>query len=98
MTAAFIGIAPDDPIRAVWQWRADSMTLARLQPVLERLSVIEDQPCRMGNVPYTCARTAHEQLCAPCAVRDVRAALFGEREQPPEQEMHYPNQQQEGTD
>ena len=73
-----LGIAEDDPIRAVWAWRNDSQTLARLRPVLERMRHIPDQPCRLGNVPYACAREFNNQLCAPCAVRDIKAALFGE--------------------
>lgn len=72
-----VGIPEDDPIRAVWAWRADSQTLSRIRPVMERLQMIPDQPCVMGLVPYACL--TENQMCIPCALRDIRAALFGEQ-------------------
>ena len=69
--------AQDPTVTAVLQWRSDSATLAQLKPVLERLRLVSDQPCQFGLIPYSCARERGE-LCHPCIIRDVRAALFGE--------------------
>lgn len=70
----------DPTVLAVLRWRADSATLAQLQPVLERLRTIPDRGCLSGAVPYSCARE-HVGLCGPCVIRDIRAALFGDLEE-----------------
>jgi len=64
-----------DPMFGVWQWRADSQTVARLRPALMEFGQVEDQPCRLGS-PYWCER---EQglTCMPCAVRKLKTVLFG---------------------
>jgi hypothetical protein len=69
----------DPTVRAVLQWRADSATLYQLQPVLERLRLVPDQPCQWGMIPYACEREGRG-MCPPCIIRDIRAALFGEEE------------------
>jgi hypothetical protein len=76
-----IVVPRSDPVFSVFVWRSDSVTLARLRPVLEELRNLQDEPCTIGDgTPYGCWDTT----CFPCAVRSVKAALFTtvEREQP----------------
>lgn len=76
-----LNIAEDDPIRAVWAWRNDSQTLARLRPVLERMRTVPDLPCMVGKEPFDCMGLLNGGLCPSCVIRDIKIALFG-AEQP----------------
>lgn len=75
-----LNIAEDDPIRAVWAWRADSQTLARLKPVLERMRTVPDLPCMVGREDFSCQAVLNGGLCPACVLRDIKAALFGSGE------------------
>jgi hypothetical protein len=76
-----IVVPRSDPVYSVFCWRSDSVTLARLRPVLEELRNLPDQPCRLGHLPYECIDWG--ERCLACTVRDIKATLFTtEREQP----------------
>lgn len=79
-----------DPVYSVFLWRQDSITLARLRPVLNQLRYVPDQPCRLPGQgvglhygPYTCTnpdpdRQAPDQWCIPCQIRAIKIELFGD--------------------
>ena len=77
-------VPSNDPVYAVYVWRQDSITLTRLRPVLAQLEAIPNQPCRVQVGPYTCANADPNgpppinQWCIPCAIRKIKADLFGD--------------------
>jgi len=70
-------VPSNDPVYSVYVWRQDSITLARLRPVLAELDAIDNQPCAFGDGCPVSGMT-----CMPCAVRRIKTQLFG----PPEGE------------
>lgn len=69
-----IAVPRTDPIYQAWIWREDSRLLFRLRPILERLRYVQDQPCVLGET-YACQ--VNGLTCSPCAIRQIRAELFG---------------------
>jgi hypothetical protein len=69
-----INVPTGDPVYSVWIWRQDSMTLARLRPVLAQLRDIPDQSCQFDK-PNGCQPPGLS--CMACALRHVKEQLFG---------------------
>lgn len=69
-----IVVSTADPVWSVWIWRQDSLTLARLRPVLQQLRSVDDEECRFGD-----GCPVHGMSCMPCAIRRIKAELFGEQ-------------------
>lgn len=72
-----IVVPRNDPVYSVFCWRDDSITLARLKPVLEELRWIPNQPCLMHLEPENCIIREELSLCVPCAIRQIKTVLFG---------------------
>jgi hypothetical protein len=66
-------VPSNDPVYSVYVWRQDSITLARLRPILSQLLAVPDQPCLLEN---TC--TSPGLTCIPCSIRSIKRQLFGE--------------------
>jgi hypothetical protein len=74
-TPQVIVVPKGDPLYANYIWRQDSITLTKLRPVLAQLQDIPNQPCRLGT-----GCPPEGLSCIPCAIRRIKAQLFGEEE------------------
>ena len=72
-----------DPVFSVFTWRSDSITMARLRPILDQLRDIPEEPCQIGSEPYACAALDDDVLCGPCQLRHIRFELFGTNQEQP---------------
>ena len=70
-----IVVPSNDPVYSAYIWRRDSITLARLRPVLEQLRSVDNEECRFGDGCPVPGMT-----CMPCAIRRIKADLFGTTE------------------
>ena len=79
-----IVVPRSDPVYSVFVWRSDSVTLARLRPVLNQIRRLPDQPCQIDDTPYSCMELGGAmEMCPPCQLRQIKSVLFDtEREQP----------------
>lgn len=77
-----------DPVYAVYTWRQDSITLARLRPMIEEIVVMADAPCEGGWMSETCLTVTRQRVdireityCWPCRLKQLRARIYGYRTQ-----------------
>lgn len=82
-----------DPIYSIYIWRQDSVTLARLRPLLEEIVVLADAPCEGPWMSDTCLTVTRKDIrdtqpgyCWPCRLKQIRARLYGYRTQPRKEE------------
>lgn len=75
-----IVVPRSDPVFSVFVWRQDSITLARLRPILNRLRDTPNQPCRLyTNGSCILARPAlQDEWCITCQIRSIKIELFGD--------------------
>jgi hypothetical protein len=80
-------LPPGDPVWAIYTWRADSITLTRLRPIIEEITVLADEPCLTAVGPYTCLNADPngepiQPVCLACRLKQLRARLYGYRSTP----------------
>lgn len=66
-----IRIPEGDPVAAIWIWRNDSITLARLRPVLERIAVMAETPCFFQDLGNSCLEVDALRPCAACYCKTI---------------------------
>ena len=67
MSQVVITTTVEDPVFTIWRWKQDSARLFVLQPVLDLVMEIPEQPCVLGE-RYAC----RPQSCSPCAIYEIQ--------------------------
>jgi len=80
----------DSVVHSIMSWKADSITLARFRPFIEEIVVLADAPCLSAVGPYTCLNADPngepiEPVCLACRLKQLRARMYGYRNQPPKE-------------
>lgn len=70
-----VDLPSGDPAWSVLIWRQDSMTLARIRPILERLVALADEPCQVY-APDDCITQGAEPLCLSCRLKALRSSMY----------------------
>ena len=78
-----VSVPQGDPVYAVYTWRRDSISLARIRPLIEEVVAMADEPCLRWE-PLTCLSKAEPKPCVTCRLKLVRARLYRTRQTQPE--------------